>query len=174
LIPLVLVAITSILLACAAGTLPGVRRALPFVLVATVLGVCLLDHYLQRIPRVKMVIGVAMIAGLLFDLHLVTQEWQAGRLFVAQDFELGQKGSSFEDYRTGKVSLPEAKSMGYPRSSYAVMHLLTLPDPVVSFERFADVEDADDPPFPKGATRFSLLSELLKKRSQAATSSSGR
>jgi hypothetical protein len=176
LMPLVLVGISSILLASSAGTLPGVRRALPFVLVATVLGVCLLDHYLQRIPRVKMVIGVAMIAGLLFDLHLVTQEWRAGRMFVVQDFELGQKGSSLEDYRTGKLGLPEAKSMGYPRSSFAILHMLTLPDPVVSFESFADVEDADDPPFPKGATRFSLLPELWKRRSQpgSSTSSFGR
>jgi hypothetical protein len=174
LMPLVLVAVSSILLASAAGTLPGVRRALPLVLVATVLGVCFLDHHLQRIPRIKMAIGVAVIAGLLIDLHLVTQEWQAGRLFVAQDFEFGQKGSSLASYRGRDAILPDAKSMRFPRSSYAILHLLTFPNPAVSFESFADVQDQDDPPFPKGATRFSLLAEIWKRRSQPATSSSGR
>ncbi len=174
LMPLVLVAITSILLACTAGTLPGVRRAIPFVLAATILGVCLLDHYLGRVPRLKRVVGVAMIAGLLFDLHLVTQQWRAGRLFIAQDFGFVRKKpsieQSLEDYRLRLESVPEAKEMGSPRSNYALLHLLTLPDPIVSFESFADVQDEDDPPFPKGALRFSLLPEIWARRSQATSS----
>ena len=168
-----ILALSSFLLASASGVPLGIRRAVPLVVALGVLSAGFIEDALRRISwrPAHFAVPALCLAWLLAGTVVVEHHWRNGD-WIRDDYAFPKTqpsiDASIEDYRLRLVPPPPATPLFGMRMTYAILHLLTLPDPVVTFEQThaaPDTVDAGMPLFPRDAPRFSLWREQLKRLS---------
>ncbi len=167
----IILAVSSGLLGSASGVPLGIRRSIPMLVAFAVLSASGIEAALSRLRwrPAQLAVPALVLVFLMAGAVIVERHWSVGDWIRADyDFPLTQPSfdASMEDYRLRLVAPPPATPLFGMRMTYAILHLLTLPDPVVSFEQTVaapDTVDAGMPLFPRDAARFSLWREQLKR-----------
>ena len=167
----IILALSSGFLGSASGVPLGIRRSIPMLVAFAVLSAEFLEAGLGRLRwrPAHIAVPALVLVFLMGGAMIVERHWSAGEWIRADyDFPLTQPNfdASLEDYRLRLVPPPPPTPLFGMRMTYAILHLLTLPDPIVSFEQTVAAPDTVDegmPLFPRDAIRFSLWREQLNR-----------